>query len=91
MSSIDCTMIDLSAEQEMPEMRSTANLLCLIVEGEGETWIGEQHFEWSRYDILTLPQHNWVRHRAHSPSRLFIVSDGEALRRLDLFQECWKA
>lgn len=71
----------------VPETRSTANAVCLIVDGEGETWVGDQHFEWSRYDILTFPQKNWIRHRARSAARLFLVSDREALRRLDLLEE----
>lgn len=90
MPSIDCTMVGLEAGQAVPEMRSTANAICLVVDGEGETWVGEQHFKWSRYDIMTFPQKNWVRHRARTASRLFLVSDREALRRLDLLQETWR-
>jgi len=87
MPTIDCTMVSLEAGQMVPETRSTANAVCLIVDGEGETWVGDQHFEWSRYDILTFPQKNWIRHRARSAARLFLVSDRGALRRLDLLEE----
>lgn len=87
MSTIDCSMLALASGEETREVWSTANAICLIAEGEGESWVGDQHFEWSRHDILSLPQKSWVRHRASSSAKLFLISDREALRRLDLLED----
>ncbi len=87
LSSIEIQMLGLSAGEVTAEHRSNASTICLIVEGEGESWIGEQHFVWSRHDVLTIPQYAWCRHEAHCPARMFVVSDAEALRRLDLYRE----
>ncbi len=87
MSTIDCRMVALDAGEETRAMRSTANAVCLVVEGDGESWVGDQHFRWGRHDIFSLPQKGRVRHKAVSAAKLFVVSDREALRRLDLLRE----
>lgn len=91
MPTIDLRMVALDAGKRTPETRSTANAICLVVEGEGESWVGDRHFAWSRHDIMSFPQKSWVRHQAHSPARLFLISDREALRRLDLLEETSRA
>ena len=68
--------------------RSSANALYAVVEGRGESTIGDKVVTWGPKDIFTAPQGNWVSHRCFSgPARLFMVTDREVLRRLNLYWE----
>lgn len=90
MSSIDLHMLELEAEQGTRDYSCNADFIFLVVDGEGETWINDQHYQWSKYDILTVPRNNWFRHLAHTKAHLFQVSDSEMLRRLDMFKESYR-
>jgi gentisate 1,2-dioxygenase len=88
MSLIDCTMARLEAGVETIPHRSTSNAVCVIVEGSGVSRVGRETFEWRPKDIFSIPHGNWASHRATSGSAtLFVVSDREVLRRLDLLVE----
>jgi gentisate 1,2-dioxygenase len=88
MSLIDCQMARLDAGAETVPYRSTSNALAVVVEGCGSSRVGQQTFEWQPRDIFSLPHGNWVTHRAAGDSAtLFVVSDREVLRRLDLLVE----
>jgi gentisate 1,2-dioxygenase len=88
MSLIDCTMARLEAGHETIPYRSTSNAVCVVVDGTGTSRAGKETFEWQPRDIFTLPHGNWVSHRAQSEgATLFMVSDREVLRRLDLLTE----
>lgn len=90
MPSIDCGMTALEPGKPTREYRSNASTVCLFVDGEGESWVGDSHFRWSRYDIVTIPPNNWVRHKAHAPSHMFQITDREMLVRLGLLQESYR-
>jgi gentisate 1,2-dioxygenase len=88
MNLIDCHMTRLDAGAETIPYRSTSNALAVVVEGAGASRVGQQIFEWQPKDIFSMPHSNWVTHRAASDgATLFIVSDREVLRRLDLLIE----
>ena len=59
-----------------------------VVEGAGESQIGNQTIRWKQRDIFTLPQGNRILHRSIGGSaRLFQVSDRDIYARLGLLKE----
>lgn len=69
-------------------IRSTSSAICLVVEGHGNSNIGAESFEWGPKDVFTLPQGNWISHRAAGETAyLFIYSDREVYARLGLLKE----
>lgn len=87
MPHMDCRMVRLGREPTRGT-RSTAAAVCVVATGSGISMLGGQELRWQPNDIFTLPQWTWTRHRAESDDAvLFIVSDREVLRRLDLLRE----
>jgi gentisate 1,2-dioxygenase len=84
---LETSMLQIDAGARTLPTRTNANLVFTVVEGHGETRIGEQTIAWGPRDTFTLPQHHWVSHRSEGEARLFIVSDGDVLRRLGLLSE----
>ena len=89
MMGLDCYLCELDASAETIAFRSTANAVCMIVEGEGKSCVGEESLAWSPRDVFSLPRGNWITHKANSKARLFVCTDREILRRLDLLTEEW--
>jgi len=59
-----------------------------VVEGNGTTRVGDDTLSWGPKDIFSLPHGNWITHRANSEkATLFVVTDRDTLRRLDLLKE----
>ncbi len=84
---IDCLMMELDEGQVTIRSRENANALLLVVEGEGESHVGDQKVPWKPLDIITVPQWNYVSHHCvKGPARIFIVTDREVLRRLGLYR-----
>lgn len=68
--------------------RTTANAVCLAVDGEGVSQVGDQTIEWQRHDVFTVPQWNWVSHEAaRDGAHLFMFTDREVMRRLNFLRE----
>jgi len=68
--------------------RTMHNAICLVVCGEGRSTIGGQRFEWSRYDVFTVPHWTWASHEARGATAdLFVVTDRAIYERLDLLRE----
>jgi gentisate 1,2-dioxygenase len=86
MSLLDCFLVEIADGETLPA-RSSASMVCAVVEGSGTTRIGDETISWEPKDVFTLPTGAWVRHRAQGKARLFVVSDREVLRRLDLLEE----
>jgi gentisate 1,2-dioxygenase len=86
MSLIDCYLVELADGETLP-VRSSASMVCAVVEGSGTTHAGDDAISWEPKDVFSLPTGAWVRHRAQGKARLFVVSDREVLRRLDLLEE----
>lgn len=85
---LDTTMLELDAGEASRPARTNANLVVAVVEGQGQSTVGGNSFSWKARDIFTIPQHNWVTHTAsEGNARLFVVSDADVLRRLNVLTE----
>ena len=85
---IDCTLLQVEAGLPTRACRSSASGLCIVVEGEGETRIGDDVIRWQPNDVISLPQHRWISHHAtRGPARIFVASNREIYRHLGLLTE----
>jgi gentisate 1,2-dioxygenase len=60
--------------------RTTANTIFQVVEGSGETTIGDKSFSWQRGDTVVAPCWHAISHHASSDAQLFMLSDEPLLR-----------
>jgi gentisate 1,2-dioxygenase len=70
--------------------RRTASGVFHVVEGRGESRIGEETFTWETGDCVAVPPWHWVQHKSLStsaPACLFHFNDEPALRALGLYLE----
>ena len=82
---LDCLMMELDEGQKTEPWRENANALLMVVEGEGQSTIGKTTVSWKPLDIITVPQWNYVSHHCtKGPARIFVVTDREVLRKLQL-------
>lgn len=84
---MDCYLVQVEKGSETVRFRSTGNAVCLVCEGNGTTRVGESTITWDAHDVFSLPHGNWITHRASETAVLFLVTDRDALRRLDLLKE----
>ncbi len=88
MPTLDCYAARLSKGAPTRKKRATYNVVCLVVEGDGRSTIGERNFEWSQHDVFTIPHWTWARHEARGgEADLLLVTDKSAFERLDLVRE----
>ena len=88
MPTLDCYAVRLDKGAPTRSKRATWNVVCLVVEGEGRSTIGERTFEWSQHDVFSIPHWTWARHEAvAAEADLFMVTDKSAFERLDLVRE----
>ncbi len=88
MAGIDCYMLALARGRPSRACRSTANMVVLVVEGDGVSEVGGETLRWRRNDIAVLPRGRWISHRAESESvLLFQLTDREVLARLGYLRE----
>jgi len=92
MAFLDCWLVEIAPGAETVGFRTNASAVCCVVEGNGTSKVGSENITWAPRDIFSLPSSNWVSHQAGAePVRLFVVSDREVLRRLDLLKEEYAA
>jgi gentisate 1,2-dioxygenase len=85
---MDCHLAQLERDSETVPYRTTSNAVCCVMEGSGTTRVGDAILNWRTRDIFSLPHGNWITHRAESNrATMFVVSDRDTLRRLDLLKE----
>ncbi len=88
MPGVDCYMLAPPHERQTRAYRTNANMMCLVVEGEGASQIGDETLRWRKNDIFSLPRGHWISHRAESgDAKLFQLTDREVLARLDYLRE----
>jgi gentisate 1,2-dioxygenase len=88
MQLMDCYLTQFDRNNETIPFRTTSNAVGCVVEGTGTTRVGDDTLTWGPKDIFSMPHGNWITHRADSEkATLFVVSDRDALRRLDLLKE----
>ncbi len=85
---IDCFLAGLAAGRPTRAYRTTSNAVCFVAEGGGASRIGDARIAWARNDLFTLPHGHWISHEAAADGAvLFIATDREILRRLDLLAD----
>jgi gentisate 1,2-dioxygenase len=89
MSLLDCGLIEIDAGRATTPLRASSHAVCAVVEGAGTTTSGDTTIAWGAKDVFTLPSRQWVSHHASERARLFVTSDREILRRLDLLEETY--
>jgi gentisate 1,2-dioxygenase len=67
--------------------RSTAGTVLSVVQGEGESQVGDVRFAWERGDTIVVPSWQPVVHRARGESVLFSFSDRVVQEKLGLWRE----
>jgi gentisate 1,2-dioxygenase len=88
MALMDSFLVQLDAGTTTIPFRSSAGSVCCVVEGAGESQIGNTTVQWKKRDIFTLPQGNRIVHRSiGGTARLFQVSDRDIYARLGLLRE----
>ena len=88
MALIDCFLVQLDPGATTLPFRTSASSVCCVVEGAGESQIGNETITWKKRDIFTLPHGNRIVHRSiGGTARLFQVSDRDIYARLGLLKE----
>ena len=62
------------------QYRSTANMVFLVLAGNGKTTIGERQFSWRQGDVIVAPTWTKVEHNVGSDALLFVLSDEPLMR-----------
>lgn len=85
---VDCYLAGLPAARPTRAYRTTSNAVCFVAEGGGASRIGDARIAWTRNDVFTLPHGHWISHAAaESGAVLFVATDREIMRRLDLLAD----
>jgi gentisate 1,2-dioxygenase len=89
MSLLDCTLMEIEAGNPTIAFRTSSHSVCAVVEGRGTTASDGSEISWGPKDVFALPSGQWVIHRAAERARIFVTTDREILRRLDLLDEAY--
>jgi len=88
MPTLDCHALRLTPGAATRPTRTTATAMVVVIEGEGETRVGDTRIAWKPNDVFTLPRWAWTEHVGDTgPATLFLMSDRELLSRIDHLQE----
>src|SRR6266436_748471 len=88
MAMMDCFLVQLDPDAVTLPFRTTANSVCCVVEGSGESQVGDDTIRWNNHDIFTLPQGNRIVHKSSGgTARLFQVSDRDMYARLGFLRK----
>jgi gentisate 1,2-dioxygenase len=88
MSTLDCYLLGLTQGVQTTAYRTNANAVCVCMEGEGTSQVGEDKVSWGPKDVFSLPHNQWITHKASTrTARLFQITDREILRRLDILRD----
>jgi gentisate 1,2-dioxygenase len=80
MPSMSLVMERLASGTRTKRHRTTANTIFHVVEGSGESTVGDQRFVWSRGDTFVAPGWYPIGHHATSDAQLFVLSDEPLLK-----------
>jgi len=84
---LDCSVMEVEKGAATQPFRASASQLCVVIEGSGESRIGEALHRWSARDIFTMPEWNWIEHRAAERARLLVINDRNFRQFLGLYRE----
>lgn len=89
MPTIDCYALRLDEGVRTTPARTTATAMAVVIEGEGESRIGNHTFKWRKNDVFTLPRWQWIEHAStgSAPATLFLMTDRELTKRIGHLRE----
>jgi gentisate 1,2-dioxygenase len=90
MTTIQCAVQLLPANDETETHRHTSTVIYHVFRGKGATQIGERRFDWEQGDSFVVPLWHAHRHLNRSSSQdaiLFSMNDAPVLKALDLYRE----
>jgi gentisate 1,2-dioxygenase len=88
MLTLDCYIVEIEPGVETVPLRTSSHAVCAVMEGSGASRIGDDEIAWGPKDVFSLPNQRWTVHRAGNETvRLFVVTDQEVLRRLEILTE----
>ena len=74
--------------ERTPSERRTASAIFHVIEGRGQSRVGDAVLAWDKGDTFVAPPWHWTSHEGReSPACLFSFTDEPALRALGLYQE----
>jgi gentisate 1,2-dioxygenase len=80
----------LRPREETRAERRTGSGIVYVIEGRGDSRVGDASLGWEAGDVFVVPPWHWVAHRnaaATAPACLFHLTDEPALRALGLWHE----
>jgi gentisate 1,2-dioxygenase len=80
MPTMGLTVEKLGTGSQTRRHRSTANRIFVVMEGAGQTRVGEETFGWRRGDTVVVPTWTDFHHQTTSDSLLFCLSDEPLMR-----------
>ena len=86
-ATLDANVVQVDEGKATRPMRMSASQLCVVIEGSGESRVGEARHQWSARDIFTMPEWNWIEHQARSRARLLVINDRNFREFLGLYRE----
>jgi gentisate 1,2-dioxygenase len=60
--------------------RHSVNTVYVVMQGEGQSMVGDQTFDWSFGDSVAVPAWTRIQHQAGAASILFAMSDENLMR-----------
>jgi len=87
MPTMTTTLSLLEAGFDGASYRATEGAIFTVIEGEGETQVGDETFRWGPKDIFVVPSWATHRHRAASDAVLFGFSDRVVQQKLGVWRE----
>ena len=89
MMGLDSSMIQIGAGVSTRPFKSTASAIATVVEGSGTATVAGREIAFSGHDTFTLPQGKPYSFKADGETRLYIVSNRDLYKRLDLLEESY--
>jgi gentisate 1,2-dioxygenase len=88
MPTLDCYALQLAPGAATIPARTTSTAIAVVIEGEGESRIGDTRFHWKQHDVFTLPRWLATEHRAEGGrATLFLMTDRELMARIGHLRE----
>jgi gentisate 1,2-dioxygenase len=85
---LDSRAVAFTAGTPTGSRRSMANEIMVVLDGEGESRIGDVTHRWRPKDVFTVPHWSWASHQAMGgPAHMIVLSDREIMKRLDLYRQ----
>jgi gentisate 1,2-dioxygenase len=73
-------------ERTLP-VRQNASMICTVLEGSGQSKVGDRIFDWEKFDTFCVPGGEWYEHHNNTDKDavVFIASDEPVLRAVGLY------